>query len=277
MGKKIYLSPSNQKANLYKYGNTNEMVQCNRIADFAKAALERCGFTVKKAPQGQAMNTSIAESNEWGSDLHIPIHTNAYNGNITGGTLVMLYENNAENNKAGKAILDAVAKISPGKDYALNYNTALAELRSTKMLSVYLEAEFHDTEEGAKWIIDNAPNIGEAIAKGVCDYYGVEYVSEKKDDTMFQSFAEALFAALESSGLMLVKRDTVAKPEPVKQIEKGSTVRVKQGAKTYDGGGLADFVYNRNHTVYSISGNRVVIDYSGIIVAAVHKDDLTLI
>ena len=183
MAKKIYLSPSNQNANTYKYGNTNECVQCNRIADYAKKALERCGFSVKKAPQGQAMSTSIAESNNWKADLHIPIHTNAYNGKVTGGTLVMLYSNNAANNKAGKAILDAVAPISPGSDYTLRYNTGLAELNSTAAIAVYLEVEFHDTKEGAKWIIDNVEKIGEAIAKGVCNYYGVKYVAAKATTT----------------------------------------------------------------------------------------------
>ncbi len=54
MSKKIYLSPSSQINNVYAYGNTNEMVQCNKIAEAAKTALERCGFVVKKAPQGQS-------------------------------------------------------------------------------------------------------------------------------------------------------------------------------------------------------------------------------
>lgn len=80
MAKKIYLSPSNQVSNSYAYGNTNEMVQCNRIAEAARVALKRCGFDVKKAPQGQNMNTSINESNNWGADLHIPVHTNAGGG-----------------------------------------------------------------------------------------------------------------------------------------------------------------------------------------------------
>lgn len=179
MAKKIYLSPSNQKDNTYAYGNTNEMVQCNRIAVYAETALKRCGFEVKRAPQGQSIYTSIAESNNWGSDLHIPIHTNAYNGKLTGGTLVMLYKDQAANNKAGKALLDAVAKISPGGDYALRYNPEFAELNSTIAIATYLEVEFHDTAEGAKWIINNTKNIGEAIAKGVCEYYGVKYVEEK--------------------------------------------------------------------------------------------------
>lgn len=181
MAKKIYLSPSNQYDNIYSYGNTNEMIQCNKIADYAKTALERCGFTVKKAKQQQEMYTSINESNNWGADLHIPIHTNAFNGKVTGGTLVMLYSDNAENNKAGKAILDAVAKISPGSDYSLRYNPELAELNATSAVATYLEVEFHDTQTGAKWIIENVENIGEAIAKGVCNLYGVKYVTKEVD------------------------------------------------------------------------------------------------
>lgn len=183
MSKKVYLSPSCQVNNIYVYGNTNEMVQCNKIAEAAKVALERCGFEVKKAPQGQNMNTSIKESNNWGADLHIPIHTNALNGSITGGTLVMLYSMAQENVKAGAAILDAVAPISPGNDYSLRANSSLAELNSTKAIATYLEVEFHDTKEGAEWIINNTNTIGEAIAKGVCNYFGITY----KDDSSSQS------------------------------------------------------------------------------------------
>ncbi len=183
MAKKIYLSPSNQNGNTYKTGNTNEMEQCNKIADYAKKALERCGFSVKKAVKGQNMYTSINESNNWGADLHIPIHTNAYNGNVTGGTLVMLYNNTDSNNKAGKALLNTIAPLSPGKDYSLRYNTDLAELNSTNAIAVYIEVEFHDTETGASWIINNVKNIGEAIAKGVCNYYGANYKTEAGSST----------------------------------------------------------------------------------------------
>ena len=115
MSKKIYLSPSSQINNIYAYGNTNEMVQCNKIAEAAKTALERCGFEVKKAPQGQSMQQSIKESNTWSPDLHIPIHTNAFNGKTLGGTLVMIYSMDTENKKAGQAILDAVAPVSPDR------------------------------------------------------------------------------------------------------------------------------------------------------------------
>lgn len=181
MSKKIYLSPSNQANNIYADGNTNEMVQCNKISEFAKIALERCGFIVKKAPQGQNINTSIKENNSWGADLHIPIHTNAFNGQTLGGTLVMIYSSATENKKAGESILNAVAPISPGPDYSLRANPGLAELNGTKAIAVYLEVEFHDNTTGANWIINNVKSIGEAICKGVCNYYGIAYKSDESE------------------------------------------------------------------------------------------------
>ena len=58
-------------------------------------------------------------------------------------------------------------------------------------------------------------------------------------------------------------------------IKVGDTVKVKKGAKTYDGGNLASFVYDRNHKVSELSGNRAVITYGGTVVAAVNTKDLT--
>lgn len=188
MAKKIYLSPSNQNANTYAAGNTNEMVQCNKIAEAAKKYLEKNGFDVKKAPQGQEMWTSINDSNAWGADLHIPIHTNAFNGSVTGGTLVMLYSTSGNNLKAGQTIFNRLAPITPGSDYSIRSNTGLAELNSTKAIAVYVECEFHDTTEGANFIINNTDKLGEAIAHGVCDYFGVTWNDDGGDtsDTIYR-------------------------------------------------------------------------------------------
>ena len=60
-------------------------------------------------------------------------------------------------------------------------------------------------------------------------------------------------------------------------IKVGSTVKVKKDAKTYTGGKLASFVYSRNHKVKEINGDRVVITYLGIVIAAVKLSDLTLV
>ena len=60
-------------------------------------------------------------------------------------------------------------------------------------------------------------------------------------------------------------------------IKKGDTVKLAKGARTYDGKKLASFVYSRKHKVKEVKGDRVVITYAGIVVAAVHKDNLTLV
>ena len=58
------------------------------------------------------------------------------------------------------------------------------------------------------------------------------------------------------------------------RIKVGDKVRVKAGATTYGGKGLASFVYTRDHIVDEISGDRVVISYDGDVVAAVKMADL---
>ena len=182
MTKKIYLSPSNQDGNLYAWGNTNEMVQCNRIAEAAKKALLRCGFIVKKAPEGQAMRKSIDESNAWGADLHIPIHTNAGGGD---GTVVFVWKDFGEMHKIATAIYNSVQAVSPGKtDYGVR-TADFAELSDTYAYAAYVEVDFHDNAEIAKWIINHVNEIGEAIARGVCDAYGVTYVKPEPVSDVF--------------------------------------------------------------------------------------------
>lgn len=181
MSKKIYLSPSNQDGNMYAYGNISEMEQCNKFANAAKAALERCGFEVKKAPEGQKMSVSIAESNAWGADLHIPIHTNACTNSGTGtagGTIVFVYSTADNANMAlATPIYRAVQAVTPGKtEYGVRAFPALAELNGTACTAVYIEVDFHDNPPIAKWLTTHVQDVGEAIAKGVCEGYGVKYV-----------------------------------------------------------------------------------------------------
>lgn len=62
-----------------------------------------------------------------------------------------------------------------------------------------------------------------------------------------------------------------------KTITVNSKVRLNRGAKTYNGGSLASFVYDRDHIVSQLSGDRAVITYNGVVVAAVNVNDLTLV
>lgn len=180
-GMKIYLSPSAQPANNYAAGDTNEQAQCNRIAEAAKSALERCDFAVRKAPEGQGYKDSVAESNAWGADLHIPIHTNAGGG---AGTVVFVHGGTAKQMQYAKPIYDEVQATSPGTtDYGVRVNSGLYELGYTTATAVYIECEFHDRADLAAWIIEHTTELGEAIARGVCIGAGVPYIApEPKPD-----------------------------------------------------------------------------------------------
>lgn len=61
------------------------------------------------------------------------------------------------------------------------------------------------------------------------------------------------------------------------KITVGSKVKLKSGAETYTGGKLANFVYTRTYKVKEVTGDRAVITYLGITVAAVNIKDLTLV
>jgi N-acetylmuramoyl-L-alanine amidase len=181
MATKIYLSPSDQVSNKYAYGDTNEAVQCRRIADACEAALKRCGFEVKNN-KTDSMAARCAESDRWGADLHVPIHTNAYNKSVT-GTRLFCYSTGGAGYKACQAVFAALAPLTPGTSENIRANPGLYEVSNPNAPTVYIEVDFHDVAAVAKWIIENAEAIGEAIAKGICSYFGKTYVAPKPAKT----------------------------------------------------------------------------------------------
>ena len=108
---KIYLSPSSQPNNIYAYGSTNEQAQCRKIADACEVALKRCGFEVKNGQTGDHVSRT-KESNAWGADLHVCLHTNAFNG-LTRGVRLFYYDENGNSYKACKSIFNELIKINP--------------------------------------------------------------------------------------------------------------------------------------------------------------------
>lgn len=64
-----------------------------------------------------------------------------------------------------------------------------------------------------------------------------------------------------------------AAPKPSALVV-GDTVTIKEGAKTYNGQGLAAFVYRRKYKVSEVAGDRVVIKFGSVVIAAMNKKDL---
>lgn len=180
MAFKVYLSPSNQPENTYNGINTNERDNCRAIAQKVKTALERCGIAVKIGLNGSG---NISESNAWPADLHVPIHTNAYNKKAR-GTSVMVYETAEKNLKYATPIFNALRSIVLKQDAGrgISARTDLKELNGTTATAVYIEVDFHDVPEVAKWLVSEHDLIAEAICKGICEGAGITYKAPASSD-----------------------------------------------------------------------------------------------
>ena len=175
---KVFLSPSNQYDNRYAYGDTTEGVQCGKIAEACKAALERSGVTVKLM-HDESMQEKCAASNAFGADLHVPIHTNAFNGTVS-GTRMFCYAEGGEGQKACQAIFNRLAPVTPGTSENIRADASLYEVRVPAAPTAYVECEFHDNPTASKWIVENTGLIGETIARGICDYFGVTFQEKEQ-------------------------------------------------------------------------------------------------
>ena len=148
------------------------------------------------------------------------------------------------------------------------------------------EDVIYRVQVGAYSVKSNADNMLAKVKAAGFDTYmvnvngmykiqvGAYSVKTNADNMLAKVKAAGFDAFITTNGGQAVATTT----EPVKNtIRVGSTVKLKKGAKTYTGGSLASFVYERNHEVKSISNDRVVITYGGTVVAAVKMSDLTLV
>ena len=195
MAHRVFISPSDQTANTYAGGGTTEAIQCGKIGIATKAALERCGFEVMLL-QYATMAEKCAASDEFGAELHMPIHSNGFNGSVT-GTRIFYGNDGSEGHRAAKAILARIGPVTPGSPDMVQAYPALYEIRVPKAPTAYIEADFHDVQAVADWIVDHTQDIAEAICEGVCNYFGVPYVIAvvdpiKDEDEMEKRFEELL-------------------------------------------------------------------------------------
>ena len=91
------------------------------------------------------------------------------------GTRVFSWNDAGRGRAAAQAVFDELAPLTPGTSDSLSTNQTWYELRRTAAPCVYVEAEFHDNAEAARWIIEHTQQIGEAVARGICRYFGVAY------------------------------------------------------------------------------------------------------
>ena len=171
----VFISPSDQKSNIYAYGNTDEAEQCSQIAHLLDDFLSKNGVDCHVGTGD--MYNRVSQSNSENFNLHIAIHTNAYNSKVM-GTRVLYYDMK-ESYSFARAVYDSLAPLTIGDSDNITQNQDLYELNATKAPTVYCECEFHDNLTGAKFIIDNKRKIAEAIGRGILKVFRI---SENTED-----------------------------------------------------------------------------------------------
>lgn len=182
---KVYLSPSLQEYNLFVDGGTEEEIT-NLIADAIEPYLTASGITFSRNEPSMSLSQAIAESNAQENDFHLSIHTNAAPPALAGkiqGPDVYYYANSIYGRKMSDIIAENLKKIYPAPE-KVNVIPAvtLRELSRTNMPSALVEVAYHDNPEDAKWIKENIPEIGRALALSLTEYFGVPFREPKAEE-----------------------------------------------------------------------------------------------
>lgn len=118
------------------------------------------------------------------------------------------------------------------------------------------------------------------IRKGPGTNYGINGVIKDKGVYTIVETKDNWGKLRSGAGWISLKYTEKLDKEPAqtqKTLKVGSKVKVKKGAKTFDGKNLASFVYDNIYDVIQINRNRVVIGKGKSVTAAIHKDNLILL
>ena len=187
--------------------------------------------------------------------------------------------------KVSDAALEALIRL--GVDICQRYGLPGFTWTGNKNGTLTTHKMFQATNCPGPYLENKLPYIAEEITKRIN--------KKEVDDMLYKvqvgafrnkSGAETLLAELKAKGYngFIVEVDDgtdapapAPTPAPVPTIVVGSKVKMKFGAKDYNGGSLASFVYPRTYIVKELSGNRAVLSYNGVVIAAMNIQDLILI
>lgn len=180
----VFLSPSDQRGNTYAVGNTNEAVVCQQISNLLEDKLNKLGVMVDSDPN---MVKAVDRSNKLRPDLHLAIHTNAtLNHNVRG--VRVFYHSESEYGKTyAEKFFRSLSALYEGRHAVKPYDS-LYELRRTVSPAVYLELDFHDTVDGARWLIDNKDLIANTLCNVIADIFQLSALDPVEDNQKNYTF-----------------------------------------------------------------------------------------
>lgn len=181
---KLYLSPSNQPANLYANWPTNEKREMEYLALHLKEYLEKYnGVEVIMADFDKSIVTRPKEAREKYADLYLALHSNA-GGEKAKGAIAMYHPEQPSMKILGKDITDSLVSISPHGTNRVNpvysgmdafQGAGYAEIREPYRLgmrTLLVEVDFHSNPLTASYIVQNKKEIAWTIGRVLVRTYG---------------------------------------------------------------------------------------------------------
>ena len=162
MSAKIYLSPSNQNANKFITGNTNEGAVWNDIAARLQKLLAEYDCETKMAKVTANLSTRAEEAKAWGADVYIAMHSNAAGVANAGAHGVEVYydpNKGARTKELAQTLLNELKTLFANR--GLRQSSKLIDCYKPAMPSVIGECGFHDNTSDAKTILNNKDKIAQ--------------------------------------------------------------------------------------------------------------------
>lgn len=179
---KVFLSPaSHSGANTGCNGYVEDGLTTGAV-DIAREAASGWGTDLLnrhyyvRVRWGVSVTTKVSDSNAWGADMHIAMHSNAQAQNCGAGTSYggtsVIYQYNSQKSLAAQ-FKTRIGPPSPGtNDKACHTPTcsqynSLHELTATNAKAAYLEMEYHTYQLGVDWLLSRTWQwrIGWAVDK----------------------------------------------------------------------------------------------------------------
>lgn len=170
---KDYISPSTQDWNQYAGGGTgvtdSEEYWMRVVAWKVTEHLAAAGIQVKLGGT-VSWQANAAESNAWGANIHVEVHTNAGGGH---GTEVWHRTGSVEGERLAKSVYPFIAAASDQPDRGVKASLSYGALNQTKAPAIIIECAFHDNEAEAQEIRASVDEYALAIARGIAKYHGI--------------------------------------------------------------------------------------------------------
>lgn len=178
---RIYLSPSTQESNFYITGSGSEEYNMNLLADALEPYLYANAISFVRNRPDMTARSSIAEANRIGGfDYYLALHSNAAGagneGNVR-GILVFYYPTSTKGEYGASLFAAQLREVYPLPNLVRTEpTTTLGEVRQPQFPSNLIEIGYHDNAEDALWVENNMDLIAQALARALCDYFGVPFL-----------------------------------------------------------------------------------------------------